>query len=157
MTNKTIIGILTGLIIIALFLACLGLFTSKALAAPPERKVAIFNAVPKASREPMPEPEPELIYAGRYYITGYDICLSCCGKTDGITASGAQATVGRTCAMSGVAFGTRVWIDGIGERVVEDRGGGVSGQHIDVLCADHPACYAITGYYDVYFVEEDKP
>lgn len=27
-------------------------------------------------------------YLGRYYVTGYDTCAACCGKTDGITASG---------------------------------------------------------------------
>jgi len=73
--------------------------------------------------------------------------------TDGITASGAAAAVGRTVAMNGVPFGTRLYIEGIGERVVEDRGG-MSAQTIDVLCADHPACYAITGWYDVYWIEE---
>jgi len=93
------------------------------------------------------------VYAGRYYITGYDTCARCCGKTDGITASGAAAAVGRTVAMNGVPFGTRLYIEGIGERVVEDRGG-MSAQTIDVLCADHPACYAITGWYDVYWIEE---
>lgn len=91
-------------------------------------------------------------YLGRYYVTGYDTCAACCGKTDGITASGTTATVGRTCAANGLPFGTRLWIEGIGERTVEDRGG-MRGQHIDVLCADHPACYAVTGYYEVYVYE----
>ena len=97
------------------------------------------------------EAAPARRYLGRYYITGYDTCSRCCGKTDGITASGTVATVGRTCAASkDLPFGTRLYIDGIGERTVEDRGGGVKGNHIDVLCEDHPACYAVTGWYDVY-------
>lgn len=102
--------------------------------------------------EPEPEPEPVMTYLGSYWITGYDICLQCCGKLDGITASGAAATVGRTCAVNNLPFGTVLYIDGIGERVVEDRGGMV-GNVVDVLCADHSACYAITGQYDVYIVE----
>lgn len=91
-------------------------------------------------------------YLGRYYVTGYDTCAACCGKTDGITASGTTATVGRTCAANGLPFGTRLYIEGIGERTVEDRGG-MKGQHIDVLCADHTACYAVTGWYEVYAYE----
>ena len=115
--------------------------------------------------EPEPEPQeatpeeaaPEEVrtYLGSFKITGYDTCARCCGNTRGITASGTTATVGRTCAASkDIPFGTRLWIEGIGERVVEDRGGAVNGKKIDVLCADHPACYAITGTYEVYIIEE---
>lgn len=94
-------------------------------------------------------------YAGSYQIYGYDTCARCCGKTDGITASGTVATVGRTCASNDFPFGTILYIEGIGERVVEDRGNLVHGV-IDVLCEDHPACYAITGKYDVYIVREGE-
>lgn len=90
-------------------------------------------------------------YLGSYYVTGYDTCAACCGKTDGITASGTTATAGRTCAANGLPFGTRLYIEGIGERTVEDRGG-MKGRHIDVLCADHPDCYAVTGWYEVWEV-----
>lgn len=90
-------------------------------------------------------------YLGSYYVTGYDTCAACCGKSDGITASGTTATVGRTCAANGLPFGTRLYIEGIGERTVEDRGG-MKGRHIDVLCADHPDCYAVTGWYEVWEV-----
>lgn len=94
-------------------------------------------------------------YLGSYKITGYDTCARCCGNTRGITASGTTATVGRTCAApKDIPFGTRLWIEGIGERVVEDRGGAVHGKKLDILCADHPACYAITGTYEVYIIEE---
>ena len=99
-------------------------------------------------------PQPTKRYLGTYYITGYDICYSCCGKIDGITASGVKATVGRTIAApSNLPFGTKLYIEGIGERVVEDRGGSISGQRLDVLCNNHSECYAITGYYDVYIIE----
>lgn len=104
--------------------------------------------------KPEPEPEPSVIYQGAFYITGYDLCYACCGKTDGITASGTYAQVGRTIATSSeFAFGTRLYIEGIGERVVEDRGGAISGGRIDVLCNSHEECYAITGWYDVYLME----
>jgi len=103
--------------------------------------------------KPEPEPEPELEYLGRFYCTGYDLCISCCGKTDGVTASGAMATVGRTIAAGReFEFGTHLYIDGIGERVVEDRGGAIGSGRIDVLCNNHDECYAVTGWYDVYLI-----
>ena len=101
-------------------------------------------------------PEPEIIYLGLYWVTGYDaFCAHCCGKSDGITASGTYATAGRTVAASGeFAFGTRLYIDGIGERVVEDRGGAIGGGRLDVVCEDHDACYSITGWRDVWMIVE---
>lgn len=94
----------------------------------------------------------KMTYLGRYYVTGYDTCVRCCGKSDGITASGTAASVGRTVAMAELPFGTELYIEGIGNRIVEDRGpqGGV----IDVLCNNHAECYALTGWYEVYVVED---
>lgn len=116
-------------------------------------EAAKAEAQPEGGPAEIVEAEPERVYLGRYKITGYDTCSRCCGNSNGVTASGETATVGRTCAgPKSLPFGTRIWIDGLGERVVEDRGGAVNGQHIDVLCADHPECYSITGYYDVWKV-----
>jgi len=91
---------------------------------------------------------------GTYKITGYDTCLKCCGKTDGITASGVHVTANRTIAMKGVAFGTRVLIAGLGEYVVEDRG--VKNGVIDVYCVNHSECYRITGKYQTYIIERKE-
>lgn len=93
-----------------------------------------------------------LVYIGTYRTTGYDICYSCCGKVDGITASGTKATPGRTIAMKGYPYGTRVYIEGVGYRTVEDTGG-FSYNSIDILCNNHTECYAITGYRKVYLVK----
>jgi len=99
------------------------------------------------------EAQPEYVYLGSYHVTGYDLCVQCCGKTDGITASGTKAEVGRTVACNTLPFGTVIYIEGIGERVVEDRGG-MRGNMLDVLCADHAECAAITrGSVDVWIVE----
>ena len=96
--------------------------------------------------------KPKLTSIGTMYITGYDACYYCCGKTDGITASGVKATVGRTVAMcSDYPFGTQIYIDGLGYYTVEDRGVGKG--WVDVFCNNHSECYAITGYYWVYLVE----
>lgn len=93
---------------------------------------------------------------GSKHITGYDACKSCCGKevddlNYGVTASTSHVKMGRTCAVNGLAFGTVIYIDGIGFRVVEDRGG-MSNGNVDVYCDTHDQCYAITGTYDVYLV-----
>lgn len=94
-----------------------------------------------------------MVYVGRFYITGYDICVECCGKTDGITYSGTQATVGRTCGASfSWPIGTEFYIEGLGHRTVEDRGYIKSDYHLDVLCSNHDECYTITGWYDVWKV-----
>lgn len=90
---------------------------------------------------------------GEMYITGYDICYQCCGKIDGITASGTAAAVGRTIAAGfQFPFGTQIYIDGLGTYTVEDRG--PAGNIIDVLCNNHSECHAITGFYQCYIVEE---
>lgn len=121
----------------------------------PERVEIVEEEIPSQPAAEEAVPEEVRTYLGSFKITGYDICVSCCGNTNGVTASGTTATVGRTCAAGkDIPFGTVLYIDGIGYRTVEDRGGGVNGGHIDVLCSDHPECYSITGQYDVYVVEE---
>lgn len=74
-----------------------------------------------------------------YIVTAYCSCYRCCGKTNGITASGARATEGVTIAAdtNKLPFGTRVYIEGVGERVVQDRGGAIRGNRIDLFFSDH--------------------
>ena len=123
------------------------------------------TVTPEPTQEPMPTTEPTtepteepveeyppvepMKLLGTYKITGYDpLCEHCCGKSDGITASGAMAVPGYTAAMADVPFGTVLYIDGIGTVVVQDRGPAPG--IIDIACVDHDACYAITGVYEVY-------
>ncbi len=68
-------------------------------------------------------------------ITHYDACLECCGKTNGITASGVKATVNHTVA-GDFPFGTVLWVDGV-RYVVEDRGGKIKGNRLDVFVSSH--------------------
>ena len=73
-----------------------------------------------------------------YVITAYCACVQCCGKTDGITASGIKAVEGVTVAMDkSIPFGTKIYIDGVGERIVQDRGGAITGNRIDLYFSDH--------------------
>lgn len=80
--------------------------------------------------------EPEY-YTINVTYTHYDACYDCCGKTDGITASGAKATANHTIAApKEYPFGTRVEINGI-IYVVEDRGGSVKNNRFDIYVDSH--------------------
>lgn len=93
---------------------------------------------------------------GKFRITGYDpYCAHCCDKTDGITASGKQATFWNTIAAdkSRFPFGTKLYIEGLGTFTVEDRGGAIKNNKIDVAVPSHDDAYKITGNYNVYIVK----
>lgn len=76
-------------------------------------------------------------------ITYYCLCVDCCGKTDGITASGAKAVPHETCAVDPavIPLGSDVSVDyGDGELhhyIANDVGGGVNGNHIDICVSGH--------------------
>lgn len=98
------------------------------------------------------EPENELIEAAllasahrldNVTVTHYDCCVECCGKADGITASGVRATPGVTVAVDPavIPLGADVLVDyGDGEICyyrADDTGSGVKGNHIDLCVTDH--------------------
>ena len=91
-------------------------------------------------------------------VTGYCRCGKCCGwrrtwygrpvhsvgpqkgkaKQVGLTASGAKAKRGTIAAdTSRYPFGTVMWVEGYGYGRVEDRGGAVKGEHIDLFFGSH--------------------
>lgn len=72
-----------------------------------------------AVQPPAPEPEPKEPEWIEYEATAYCSCEKCCGswalnRPDGI-----------------------VYIDGLGERVVQDRGGAIKGNAVDIYFEDH--------------------
>lgn len=90
--------------------------------------------------------------------TGYCKCKKCCGwkrnwllrpviasgshkgerKKVGITASGTKAHPGTIAADTSVyPFGTIIFIPGYGYGRVEDRGGAIKGEHIDLFFKNH--------------------
>ena len=80
--------------------------------------------------------------SGRYKVTAYCSCISCCGKTNGVTASGVKATANHTIAAPGTfAFGTQVVINGV-TYTVEDRGGAIQGNRIDIYMNSHSEALA---------------
>ena len=75
-------------------------------------------------------------------ITAYCSCSKCCGKSNGITAAGTVATAGRTVAASSkYPIGTKLNIGGH-IYTVEDRGGAITGNKIDIFVNSHSEALA---------------
>lgn len=82
--------------------------------------------------------EPWLVSLGKFTITAYCPCAACCGKTDGITASGTKAAEGRTIAVDPnlIPYGTELVING-NTYIAEDTGGSVKGRKLDIFFNSH--------------------
>ena len=78
-------------------------------------------------------------YCGEFEISYYDSCYQCCGKTNGITASGEKVQEGVTVAAdtSILPMGSKIYIEGIGWRTVQDRGGAIKGNKLDIYVPSH--------------------
>lgn len=116
-----------------------------------------------------PEPEEtstrqELLNLGEFRLTAYCACEKCCGKwalnrpvdesgeTIVYTASMKRAESGWTIAADTdvLPFGTKVWIDGH-EYEVQDRGGAIKGNRIDIYFDTHEeVCQFGVQYKDVF-------
>lgn len=119
---------------------------------PEDKPPAQAETVTVAAPEPVEEPENELIEAALLAsahrlddvtVTHYDCCVECCGKADGITASGVRATPGVTVAVDPavIPLGADVLVD-YGDGMLhyyraDDTGSGVVGNCIDLCVADH--------------------
>lgn len=92
-------------------------------------------------------------------VTHYDPCVKCCGKTDGITATGVHVTPYYTVAVDPdiIPLGSDVMVD-YGDGVIhyykaEDTGGGVKGNHIDLCVTEHDEALELgVRYATVWFV-----
>lgn len=107
---------------------------------------------PATAAEPR-SPEPVMarvesqqrIFAGEFAVYAY--CAEqyphICGGNP-TTASGEPVTPGVTVAADPdvLPLGTRVYIDGIGERVVQDTGGAIKGRKIDLAVESHAEALA---------------
>mgnify|MGYP004646784627 CR=1 FL=1 len=82
---------------------------------------------------------------GEFKLTAYCPCAKCCGKTDGITATGTAAAEGRTIAVDPavIPYGSAVTLyyeDGtVHTYTAEDCGGGIKGNRLDIYFDDHQA------------------
>lgn len=98
-----------------------------------------------------------------WYVTAYCPCSKCCGKyansntrydEDGneyhVGASGSTLIAGYSVA-SNLPFGTKIYLEGIGEVCVTDRG--VRGNHLDLYFNTHADALAFrTGRYSGYII-----
>lgn len=80
----------------------------------------------------------------KFNTSAYCACKTCCGKTTGITTSGAKASAWYTIAAGkGYPIGTIIYIPYFknqangGWFVVQDRGGAISNNKIDVFMGSH--------------------
>lgn len=86
-------------------------------------------------------------YLGKYKLTYYCSCSKCCGKSNGITASGKKAQEGITVASNSLPLGTKISIDGhIYE--VQDRGG-MASNVIDIFVSSHQKALNLGVKYNV--------
>lgn len=79
-----------------------------------------------------------------FNTSAYCACMKCCGKTNGITASGAKASAWYTVAAGkGYKMGTVIYIPALADKpnggwfVVQDRGGAISNSKLDVYMNSH--------------------
>ena len=99
---------------------------------------------------------------GEFKLTAYCPCFRCCGKTDGITATGTTATEGRTIAVDPrvIPYGSSVTIyfaDGTSHTyTAEDCGGAIKENRIDVFFDDHQAAREF-GVQTAYVYKEVSP
>jgi 3D (Asp-Asp-Asp) domain-containing protein len=81
--------------------------------------------------------------ADTYKVTAYTAGFESCGKLPddpeyGVTATGTKVQEGITIAADWNVLppGTVVYIENVGRRIVEDKGGAVRGKHIDLYLPD---------------------
>lgn len=98
--------------------------------------------------------EPALKSLGTFKLTAYCACSRCCGKCDGITATGVKATAGRTIAVdpSKIPYGTEVIINGH-TYIAEDCGGAIKGNKIDIFFNSHAEALRFGIQYAEIFVK----
>lgn len=75
--------------------------------------------------------------------SAYTAAADECGKSNGITSSGLRVEENRTLACPpSFPFGTKIYIDGVGERRCEDRGGAIKGNHVDIYMQTKSEAFA---------------
>ena len=98
---------------------------------------------------------------GEFTLTAYCPCMKCCGKTDGITATGTTAAEGRTIAVDPrvIPYDSTVTIyfaDGTSHTyTAEDCGGAIKENRIDVFFDDHQAAREF-GVQNAYVYMEEN-
>ena len=146
MNRAAILPLLAAVVVMAISLAAAAAFEDEAWQQTARANTAEAQAAELAAKvdelsaklSTMPDLPAGLTasYVGEFTITAY--CTEAYphigGTGSGITKSGAPVTPGVTVAadLSVLPLGTVVYIEGVGVRVVQDTGGALQGQHLDV-------------------------
>jgi 3D (Asp-Asp-Asp) domain-containing protein len=95
-------------------------------------------------------------YLGEFLLTAYCPCSYCCGKSDGITATGTVATAGRTIAVDPrvIPYGSQVEINGH-IYTAEDCGGAIKGNRVDFFFDTHEEALKFGRQEFTIWVKED--
>lgn len=96
-----------------------------------------------------------------FNTSAYCPCMSCCGKTNGITSSGAPASQWYTLAAGSVyPIGTVIYIPYFKDKpnggwfVVQDRGGAISSDRLDIFYNSHSSALQFGRRYLECYVYE---
>ena len=118
-----------------------------------DRKAVVLASIEeqgKLTAELNAQTDLTLTYAGAFSCTAYcsEEYAHICGEGHGITSSGAKVQPGVTVAAdtSVLPYGTVVYIEGVGLRVVQDTGGAVKGNKIDVAVNTHAEALSWSGW-----------
>lgn len=93
---------------------------------------------------------------GSFRVTAYCHCVKCCGKSDGITATGTKVKEGRTIAVDPdvIPLGSKVELDGH-TYIAEDVGGAINGNKIDIYFNSHEEALIWGVQYKKIYLMED--
>lgn len=104
----------------------------------------ISNPAAKSSNELAKKVKGKSPTIKKFNTSAYCSCAKCCGKTNGITASGSKATSWYTLAAgSAYPIGTIIYIPALKDKpnggwfVVQDRGGAISSSKLDIYMSTH--------------------
>jgi len=103
---------------------------------------------PTETTEAKEEASGELEYAGIFELTAYS-------ETGNTCANGNYPTVGHTAASNYFPLGTKIYIEGMGEYTIEDRGG-MASNVIDIYMGDYDTCIEFgRKQAGIYIINED--
>lgn len=162
-----------SIVIVVVCLILLGMGTSSNSAGSIDETIVETSAKssPAPSTEQMTEEvkEPKIISLGEYRLTAYCGCSKCCGKwgenrpldENGkpivYTANMSVAKEGVTIAadISILPYGTKVIIDGH-EYIVQDKGGVINGNRIDIYFESHQDALNFGVQYKEIYIERNE-
>ena len=132
--KKNKLACLRLLILITFFVLgiLVGILLNLDIKQPPKSEPQVFIEIAEVQEHQAKLTEMEM------FLTAYCPCEECWGKADGITATGTQATEGRTIAVDPevIPYGTEVVISGE-KYIAEDCGEEIKGRRIDVYFDSH--------------------